>query len=90
MINLNVKEYETLCQLLYELKPHLINQYERSVIQKIINQDKINRSASAEQKTGVQIELDSIIDPNQIDLEDLIFQAEIEQNNNTNQLGLNL
>jgi hypothetical protein len=88
MINLNAKEYETLCQLLYGLKPHLMNEYERSVIQKIINQDKVNRSA--ETSAGVQIELGPGTDPNQIDLEDAIFQAEVEQNDNTNQLGLNL
>lgn len=54
MINLNPKKHKTLCQLLYGLKTHLMNKYERSVIQKLINQDKINRSS--ETSVGVQLD----------------------------------
>jgi len=73
-IELTPGEYKTLCELFYECKPHLMTDNQRQVIKKIIKQDKLDR----------------IVDPNQIDLEDAIFQAEIEQNDNAKQLGLNL
>jgi len=88
MIQLNSNEYELLCKLLYDLKPHLMKQNERSVIQKIIKTNTLNRSV--EKSARIIIELGSGSDSNQIDLEDAIFQAEIEQNDNTNQLGVNL
>jgi hypothetical protein len=73
-IELTPGEYKVLCEFFYECKPHLMTENQRQVIRKIIKQDKLDR----------------IVNPNQIDLEDAIFQAEIEQNDNTNQLGLNL